>query len=195
MCVYCGSSAGVRGEYAQAAVALGQVLAERGLGVVYGGGNIGLMGILARAALDAGGEVIGVIPESLRDRGLAQTGLSELRVVQTMHERKALMADLSDGFIALPGGLGTLEEFFEIVTWSQLGLHVKPCGLLNAAGYFDGLVGFLDHAVAEGFIDPSHRKLFVVESGPEVMLDLLTTFRRPEVDKVRWVRGGEAALE
>lgn len=195
VCVYCGSGAGWRGEYADAANALGKALVERGLGLVFGGGKIGLMGLLARAVLERGGDAIGVIPENLRDQGLAQAGLTELRVVPTMHERKALMAELSDEFVALPGGWGTLEEFFEIVTWSQLDLHAKPCGLLNIAGYFDRLVHFIDHAVTEGFIDPGHRNLFVIEAQPERLLDALAAFKRPDVNKVRWALGGEAALE
>lgn len=195
VCVYCGSGAGWRTEYAEAAGLLGQALAERGLGLVFGGGKIGLMGILARAVLDHGGQAIGVIPRGLHDQGLAQADLTDLRVVETMHQRKALMAELSDGFVALPGGLGTLEEFFEIITWTQLGLHTKPCGLLNVGGYFDHLVRFLDHAVQEGFIDPAHRKLFVVETRAGAVLDALASFEPPQVDKVRWALGGDAALE
>jgi hypothetical protein len=195
VCVYCGSGAGWREDYAQATVALGDVLAQRGLGLVFGGGKIGLMGILARAMLERGAEVIGVIPRALRDQGLAQAGLTELHVVETMHERKALMADLSDAFVALPGGLGTLEEFFEIVTWAQLDLHAKPSGLLNVNAYFDHLVRFLDHAVQEGFIDPAHRKLFVTASQPEVLIDKLDTYQAPRADKVQWALGGDVGLQ
>src|ERR1043165_174167 len=142
VCVFCGSSPGARPEYRQAAEAMGRLLASRRIGLVYGGGNVGLMGLLADAALSAGGEVIGVIPRHLDAREVAHRGLPDLRVVASMHERKALMADLSDAFIALPGGLGTLEEMFEILTWAQLGLHRKPCGLLNVLGYFDRLLSF-----------------------------------------------------
>ena len=195
VCVYCGSGAGGRAEYAQTAQTLGETLAERGLGLVFGGGKIGLMGVLARAVLERGGQVIGVIPRALRDLDLAQAGLTELRVVETMHERKAQMAELSDAFIALPGGLGTLEEFFEILTWAQLDLHTKPCGLLNAGCYFDYLIGFIDHAVKEGFIDPAHRDLFVTDADPATLLDKLASYKTPYVDKVQWALRGNAGLE
>jgi uncharacterized protein (TIGR00730 family) len=195
VCVYCGSGAGQGIEYAQAAQTLGETLAKRGLGLVFGGGKIGLMGILARAMLERGGQVIGVIPRALRDRGLAQTGLTDLRVVETMHERKALMAELSDAFIALPGGLGTLEEFFEILTWAQLDLHTRPCGLLNVGRYFDHLIGFIDHAVQEGFIDPAHRDLFVTDARPDALLDMLASYEAPCVDKVQWALRGHAGLQ
>ncbi|MEN4099329.1 MAG: TIGR00730 family Rossman fold protein, partial [Anaerolineaceae bacterium] len=152
ICVFCGSSPGARPEYLDAAAALGQALARRGLGLVYGGGRLGLMGAIARAALAAGGEVTGVIPRGLVEREVGFTELNDLRVVESMHERKALMIELSDGFIALPGGLGTIEEFFEALTWGQLGLHQKPCGLLNVSGYFDHLVAFLDNVRAEQFV-------------------------------------------
>ncbi|MBN1360669.1 MAG: TIGR00730 family Rossman fold protein [Sedimentisphaerales bacterium] len=195
VCVYCGSSAGWRAEYGQAAGMLSEGLASHRLGLVFGGGKIGLMGVLARAILARGGEVIGVIPRALQEQGLAQPELTKLRVVETMHERKALMAGLSDGFVALPGGLGTLEEFFEILTWAQLGLHSKPCGLLNVGGYFDHLIAFLDHAVQEGFIDPAHRALFVTEPEPQALLDKLAAYEPPLVDKVQWALGGNAGLE
>ena len=152
ICVYAGSNPGAKAAYAEAAGDLARLLAERGIGVVYGGGKVGLMGILADTALAAGGEVIGVIPQDLIDREIGHTGLTELHVVGSMHERKALMAELSDGFVALPGGAGTLEELIEIYTWSQLGLHDKPMGVLNVAGYYDGLAALLDHAVQEGFL-------------------------------------------
>jgi len=161
-CVYCGSSTGTRPEYAAAARELGEVMARRGIGLVYGGGNVGLMGVLADAMVAASAEVIGVIPEALVARELAHQGVSELRVVGTMHERKALMADLADGFIAMPGGLGTLEELFEALTWAQLGLHAKPCGLLDVAGFFDDLDRFLDRVVADGFVRPDSRARLIV---------------------------------
>ena len=167
VCVFCGSSAGIRPEYGFAAQALTTELVRRGLGLVYGGGNVGLMGLLADSMLAAGGEVIGVIPQSLLEREVGHRGVTELRVVDTMHQRKALMNDLSDAFIALPGGFGTLEEFFEILTWSQLGIHAKPCGLLNVSGYYDDLMAMLDHAVTEHFLRPTYRELVIadVEAG------------------------------
>ena len=164
--VFCGSSKGRNGLYAAAAEELGRLLALRGTTLVYGGGNIGLMGVLARAALCAGGRVVGVIPEHLAAYEVALPEATEMRVVSSMHERKALMADLSEAFLALPGGLGTLEEFFEVWTWAQLGLHRKPLGLLDAGGFFGPLVRFLDHAVSEGFVRPVHRQLVVVDSDP-----------------------------
>lgn len=173
ICVFAGSSTGTRPEYAAAAEALGRALAERRVGVVYGGGRIGLMGVLADAALDAGGHVTGVIPYALADREVAHAGLSDLRVVSTMHERKALMGELADGFIALPGGWGTLEEFFEVLTWTQLRFHRKPCGLLNVRGYFDGLLAFLDHAVGEQFVQQKTHALLLTANSVETMLDLL----------------------
>ncbi|MFP4615815.1 MAG: TIGR00730 family Rossman fold protein [Thiohalorhabdus sp.] len=171
ICVFAGSGSGNRPAYAEAAAALGARLAEGGIGVVYGGGHTGLMGVLADAALAAGGEVVGVIPEALCTRELAHHQLSELEVVSSMHARKARMAELADAFIALPGGIGTLEELFEVFTWAQLGLHAKPCGLLNAAGFYDPLVRFLDETVAEGFLRPDQRALLEVDSEPA---DLLT---------------------
>lgn len=170
VCVFCGSQRGMRPEYAQAAATLGRLLAQRRLGLVFGGGHIGLMGVLADAALAAGGEVIGVIPQLLVDRELAHPHLTELRIVRSMHERKALMAELADAFIALPGGLGTLEELCEVLTWAQLGLHAKPCGCLNVCGYFDPLVGLLDRAVEEGFLQASHRSLVEMKAEPEALL-------------------------
>src|SRR3712207_1163783 len=156
VCVYCGSSPGARPEYRAAARDLGTHLAQSGIGVVYGGGKVGLMGAVADAARDAGGEVIGVIPRALWEREVGHRGLDDLRVVASMHERKALMADLSDAFVALPGGVGTLEELVEAMTWTQLGIHDKPCGLLDAGGYYRHLVAFLDHAVEERFLRPEH---------------------------------------
>jgi uncharacterized protein (TIGR00730 family) len=185
VCVFCGSSAGANSQYAALAQRLGGILAQRGLGLVYGGGNVGLMGRLADAVLKAGGHVIGVIPQSLVDLEVAHAGLPDLRVVASMHERKALMADLADGFIALPGGIGTLEEFCEILTWAQLGLHRKPCGLINVAGYFDHLMAFLDHAVGERFFRPEHRSMVLVDADPETLLDRLDTYRPPQLEK--WI--------
>ena len=185
ICVFCGSSAGGRPEYAAAARAMGVALARRGIGLVYGAGNIGLMGILADAALEAGGEVIGVIPEALVAREVAHAGLTEMRVVQSMHERKALMADLSEAFIAMPGGFGTFEEFCEVLTWSQLSIHTKPCGLLNVAGYYDPLLALFDHAVLEKFLRPEHRALVLEETDPDRLLDALAAFQPPPIDK--WI--------
>ena len=185
VCVFTGSSAGVRVEYRNAAAALGQSLAARGMGLVYGGARVGLMGAVADAALRAGGEVIGVIPRALVAKEVAHTGLTDLRVVGSMHERKALMSDLSDAFIAAPGGLGTLEELFEILTWAQLGLHQKPCGLLNAQGYFDPLLSFIDHSINERFVQPEYRRLIVVADAAEPLLDLLAGQTPPRVEK--WI--------
>jgi len=176
ICVFCGSNAGARSEYAETARALATVLAERKLGIVYGGGNVGLMGVVADAALARGGEVIGVIPQKLVDKEVAHRGVTELRIVETMHERKALMNDLSDAFIALPGGFGTLDEFFEVLTWSQLGFHGKPCALLNVAGYYDGMLAMLDHAVTERFLRPAHRELVIADTDPLRLLQRLSTF-------------------
>jgi uncharacterized protein (TIGR00730 family) len=183
VCVFAGSSAGTRPEYRQAAQQLGQVLAERRIGLVYGGARVGLMGAVADAALAGGSEVIGVIPSALVAKEIAHTGLTELRVVASMHERKALMADLSDAFVALPGGWGTLEECFEVLTWAQLGLHQKPCGLLNVAGYFDGLLTFAAHTVAEGFVRPEHHGMLAVADSPGRLLEALERHRPPLVEK------------
>ena len=177
VCVFCGSAAGARVEYAEAAQALAAELARRGLGLVYGGASVGVMGVLADAALAAGVEVIGVIPRSLAARELAHARLTELRLVDSMHERKATMASLVDAFIALPGGLGTLEETFEVLTWSMLGIHQKPLGLLNTANYYAGLLTFFTHATTEGFIRPDHHNLFLVASTPSDLLDRLTTWK------------------
>lgn len=173
VCVFCGSSSGNRPVYLEAARELGSTLAQRGIGLVYGGAHLGLMGAVADAALAAGGRVTGVIPESMMAREIAHTGLSELRVVSTMHKRKALMADLSDAFIALPGGFGTLDEFCEVLTWSQLGIHVKHCGLLNVAGYYDPLLALLDRAVEEGLLKAANRGLVMVETSPGALVDRL----------------------
>jgi uncharacterized protein (TIGR00730 family) len=183
VCVYCGSHPGSRPAYLEAARATGTALARRGIELVYGGGRTGLMGAVADAALAAGGNVIGVIPQALVIREIAHLDLKDLRVVATMHERKALMAELADAFVALPGGFGTLEEICEVLTWAQLGLHRKPCGLLNTDGFYDSLLAFLDHAAAEQFIRAQHRGMFVVEKDPERLLDLLANAPLPEPDE------------
>ena len=185
LCVYCGSKPGNRPEYAEAARTLGARLAEEGVGLVYGGASVGLMGVLADTVLAGGGEVLGVLPHGLAAREVAHPGLTELFLVGSMHERKALMADLADGFAALPGGLGTLEEIAEALTWAQLGIHVKPCGLLNVGGYFDGLVAFLDHATGEGLVHPEHRALVLVEATPEALLAGFRAYRPPEMPQ--WI--------
>ena len=186
VCVFCGSSPGARPIYAGAARALGETMASRGLGLVYGGGNVGLMGILADAMLARGAEVIGVIPESLVAWEVAHTGLADLRVVDSMHARKAMMADLADGFIALPGGLGTLEEFLEVCTWAQLGFHDKPMGLLDVDGYFAPLLALLDHAVGERFVRPEHRAMVLVAGTATELLDRME--RRPaRRDGDKWI--------
>jgi uncharacterized protein (TIGR00730 family) len=164
---------------------MGTLLANRGITLVYGGGNVGLMGIVADATLAAGGEVIGVIPSVLADREIAHPGLSDLRIVDSMHTRKAMMAELADAFIALPGGVGTFEEFFEAVTWTQLGLHRKACGLLDVDGFYTPLIDFIDRAVIEGFIKPIHRKAVVIDSEPEMLLEKLATTEVPDVPK--WI--------
>ena len=173
--VFCGASPGNNPKHQEIAKDMGRVIAQKGITLVYGGGNVGLMGLVADAALDAGGQVIGVIPKFLADREVAHTRLTQTHFVQSMHERKALMADLSDGFIALPGGYGTLDEFCEILTWAQLKLHSKPIGILNALGYFDSLLDFFDHVVEQGFLTESLRALILEASTPEKILDLLIT--------------------
>jgi uncharacterized protein (TIGR00730 family) len=185
ICVFCGSSPGVDPAYAEAATRLGATLARRGLELVYGGGTVGLMGTVANATLAAGGKVIGVIPKALQLRELAHVHLTSLHVTGSMHERKAKMAELSQGFVALPGGLGTLEEFAEIVTWAQLGIHARPCALLDVKGYWRPLVAFLDHAVEAGFVSPLHRQLVLVESDPDALLDRFAAWKAPAVE--RWV--------
>ena len=176
VCVFCGSSVGTSPVYRATAARVGELIARRGLRLVYGGGNVGLMGVVADAALSAGGEVIGVIPETLMARELGHGGVTELHVVGTMHERKALMADLSDGFVALPGGFGTLEEFCEILTWAQLGIHRWPCGLLDVAGYWSSLCTLFDSAVAEGFLHREHRALIIEDDDPERLLERMERF-------------------
>ncbi|MBS7545492.1 TIGR00730 family Rossman fold protein [Ancylobacter oerskovii] len=189
ICVFLGSNAGRRAEYAEAAAAVGTTLARQGIGLVYGGASVGLMGILADAALAAGGEVIGVIPRGILEREVAHKGLADLRIVDSMHERKALMAELSDAFVALPGGAGTLEELFEVWTWAQLGSHEKPCAVLDVAGYFERLLGFVDHMVAEGFMRAEHRDMLLVAGDPESLLARLRDYRAPQVAK--WIGRGE----
>lgn len=183
ICVFTGSRQGARPEYAAAARQIGREMAARGYGLVYGGGNVGLMGIVADAVLEQHGQVIGVIPAGFVEKEVAHRGLSEFRVVGSMHERKAMMAELSHGFIAMPGGIGTLEEFFEVLSWAQLGLHDKPCGLLNVCGYYRRLVEFMDFAVEQDFLKPKHRALLVVESEPCELLnrfDQLIVTRAPK---------------
>ncbi|HKE12357.1 MAG TPA: TIGR00730 family Rossman fold protein [Myxococcota bacterium] len=181
VCVFCGSSAGGRPSYRDAAAQLGRTLAERRIALVYGGASVGLMGVLADAVLHAGGSVVGVIPQALAKEEVVHDGLTALRIVGSMHERKAVMADLSDGFIALPGGMGTLDELFEMVTWAQLGLHRKPCGLLDVEGYFAPLLAFLDHAVKERFVKETHRALLLVAAEPGALLDAFAAQRASAV--------------
>jgi uncharacterized protein (TIGR00730 family) len=188
--VFCGSSPGARPAYAEAAAELARLLVADGIGVVYGGGAVGLMGVLADTVMAEGGEAIGVIPQALVDREIGHGGLSELRVVGSMHERKALMADLSDAFVALPGGMGTLEELFEVYTWSQLGLHRKPCSLLDVEGYYAGLQEFLGHAVRERFLREDHRAMLMVERDPRRLLDRLREFE-PHAIQPKWIDRGE----
>ena len=185
VCVFSGSSPGADAGYRAAAADLGRCLAERGLELVYGGAHVGLMGTIADAALDGGGHVIGVIPQSLVDREIAHPGIGDLRVVDSMHERKAMMAELADAFVALPGGVGTLEELFEVYTWNQLGLHAKPLGLLNVRGYYDGLARFLDHAVAERFVTEAHRAMLLVSDDLGELLDGLAGWQAPSQPK--WI--------
>lgn len=189
--VFCGSSSGARPEYTNAAVELANELVERGIGLAYGGGRVGLMGRIAEAVIAGGGEVIGVIPEFLIEKELAYEGVSELRAVHSMSERKAVMAELSDGFIALPGGYGTLDELMEVLTWTQLGIHQKPCGLLNTCRYYDGLMAFVDHTVAENFVQAEHRSMLLVETEPAALLDRLESWTPPAIDKTKWILGLE----
>jgi len=183
ICVYCGSSPGARPEYTVAARQLGQTLAQRNIELVYGGGNVGLMGEIARTVVAAGGHVIGVIPQDLADKEVAFKELADLRIVDNMHERKALMVKLADGFVALPGGFGTFEEFFEVVTWTQLGFQRKPCGLLNVGQYYSKLIEFLDHAVDEQFMRPEYRSIVLVDENVDALLDKLETYEPPKIDK------------
>jgi uncharacterized protein (TIGR00730 family) len=189
ICVFCGSNPGRLPAYVSAATAFGAALADAGIGLVYGGSSVGLMGAVADGCLARGGDVIGVIPQSLVDKELSHKGLSDLRVTTSMHERKALMADLSDGFVALPGGIGTLEELFEVWTWAQLGFHAKPCGVLNIAGFFDPLLAFIHHASGEQFMKPQHRDMLIVASEPAEMIAKLGAYEAPVV--VKWIGRGE----
>jgi uncharacterized protein (TIGR00730 family) len=190
LCVFCGSSTGSRPEYAESTRRLGQLLAGRDIELVFGAGHVGLMGVLADAVLEAGGRAVGVIPQALVDKELAHGRLSELHVVSSMHQRKALMADRADGFVALAGGYGTCDELFEIVTWAQLGIHGKPIGLLNVAGFFDPLLAWIDRAVAEGFIRLEHRRLLLVDDDPVRLLDALARYQ-PPAPVARWVDAAE----
>ena len=186
ICVFCGSRPGSRPEYLEAARQLGRLLAERRIGLVYGGASVGMMGAVADAVLTGGGEVIGVIPEALVQRELAHSHLTELRVVSSMHERKALMAELSDGVIALPGGFGTFEELFETITWSQLGIHRKAIGVLNVGGFYDGLLALMEHAIEEGFVPAQHRDLILEAAEPGALLDLIASYEPPEPTR-KWL--------
>lgn len=183
--VFCGSSSGFRPEYAKAAKNLARLLVERNIRLVYGGGNVGLMGIISDEVMRGGGTVIGIIPDSLFKKEIGKREITELHVVGSMHERKALMAELAEGFIAMPGGIGTFEEFFEILTWSQLGFHEKPCGLLNIAGYYDGLLALCDNAVNEGFLRAIHRTLILDDSDAVSLLEKMNNFQPPPVAK--WI--------
>lgn len=181
--VFCGSSSGTNPEYLRAAKSLGALFVERGIGLVYGGGNVGLMGAIADAVLAKGGEVIGVIPGGLVAREVAHRGVTELRVVETMHERKSIMSELADGFIAMPGGFGTLEEIAEVLTWGQLGMHKKPCAFLNVAGYYDALLAFFDRAVKDGLLRREHRAVAIVGVEPGALLDAMERFEAPDLPK------------
>ncbi len=189
VCVFCGSYQGSQPIYMTAAHQMGNGLAQRGLGLVYGGGRVGLMGAVADGTVAGGGKVIGVIPQSLVDRELAHKGLSELRVVASMHERKAMMAELADSFVAMPGGFGTLDELFEIITWAQLGFHRKPVALLNIDGYFDPLITFIEHMETEGFIKPEHRSAVLVRNDVDSLLDTLLAYQAPQLEK--WLKKPE----
>ena len=189
ICVYCGSNTGSKPEYAAAAQTLGRLLVDEGIRLVYGGGRVGLMGVIADAVMAAGGEAVGIIPAALDRREVAHHNVTELRVVRSMHERKALMNDLSDGFIALPGGYGTFEELCEMLTWSQLGIHAKPVGLLNVAGFYDPFLGLLDHAVDERFLHPDHRALLLSDVDAQTLLVRMRAFVPPVTPK--WLDPGE----
>jgi len=191
ICVFCGAATGRVPAYVDAARVVGEMLARRGIVLVYGGGSVGLMGALADAVLDAGGQAIGVIPQQLVDREVAHAGLTELHVVKDLHQRKARMAELSDAFITLPGGIGTMEELFEVWSWAKLGLHSKPCGLLNVNGYFDSLRTLADEMVTEGFLEPVYREMLLVEEQPSVLLDQLAAYVPPR----RWSAAGRLASE
>jgi uncharacterized protein (TIGR00730 family) len=183
--VFCGSNSGFRAEYREAARTLARIFVRENIRLIYGGGNVGLMGILADEVMRAGGEVVGIIPDSLDKKEVGHRAITELRVVGSMHERKAQMAESADGFIAMPGGIGTFEEFFEILTWAQLGFHEKPCAILNVAGYYDGLLALCDHAVTEGFLRPAHRQLILEDPDPEVLLEKMRNLKPVPVEK--WI--------
>jgi len=185
ICVYCGSNPGKSTEFLESARSLARELVQREICLVYGGASVGIMGEIADTVLAGGGEVIGVIPQALVDKEVSHAGLTELKIVDSMHERKEIMADISAGFIALPGGLGTIEEIFEVLTWAQLGFHKKPCALLNVKGYYDKLTQFLNHAVAEGFIANTHREMLLVEEEPQRLLEIMAAYTAPAVDK--WI--------
>ncbi|WP_027192781.1 LOG family protein [Megalodesulfovibrio gigas] len=189
VCVFCGANPGNSPAYLDSSKHLGRLLARRGITLVYGGASVGCMGAVADAALDAGGRVVGIIPRSLWEKEIGHPGLTELLVVDSMHERKAAMAAHSDAFIALPGGVGTLEEFFEVMTWSQLGFHHKPCGLLNVGGYYDGLAAFLDHAVTQGFLKEPHRRIALTDADPEALLEAFARWIPPRTGK--WIEKPE----
>ncbi len=199
ICVFCGSSPGAKPEYGQAVQSLGRELARRRLTLVYGGGSVGLMGRMAQAALEAGGEVVGVTPKRMVEMEVVHQGLTRLHIVESMHERKALMAELSDAFIAAPGGFGTIEEFFEALTWTQLGFHRKPCGLLNVGGFYGKLLDFLDTLVSQRFVHEAHRAMILVEESPQRLLDRLAAFQLPRADKAAWAlrmtREAESGME
>lgn len=185
ICVFCGSSFGTRASYAETAVETGRLIAEQGFRLVYGGAKVGLMGTVADAALKAGGKVVGVLPRALEEKELAHEGLDELHLVGSMHERKALMAERSDAFIALPGGAGTLEEIFEVWTWGQLGYHQKPCGFLNVDGYYDQLIAFLDHQTQEAFTKKAMRDMVQIADTPRALIELFKSYKAPETPK--WI--------
>jgi uncharacterized protein (TIGR00730 family) len=189
ICVYCGSNPGKSAEFLESARSLARALVQRDICLVYGGASVGIMGEIADNVLAGGGQVIGVIPQALADKEVSHAGLTELKIVDSMHERKAIMADISDGFIALPGGLGTFEEIFEVLTWAQLGFHKKPCALLNVKGYYDKLIQFLNHAVAEGFVANTHREMLLVQKEPHRLLKIMAAYNAPVVDK--WIGRNE----
>jgi len=189
ICVFCGSNDGADPIFIKTAEEVGRFLARRGIELVYGGGRVGLMGKIADTVMHNGGSVIGIIPRALAEKEVAHGGLTKLRVVGSMHERKAIMAELSDGFIALPGGFGTFEELCEIITWAQLGFHSKPCGFLNIDGYYDPLIELFDNATREKFVRPEHRRLVLIESEIEKMFDLMVTYKPPDLEK--WINKDE----
>lgn len=189
LCVFCGSNTGARPAYERAALALGKLLASSGIALVYGGGRVGLMGVLADSVLAAKGQAIGVMPRALVEKEIAHSGLTKLHVVGSMHERKALMADLADAFVLLPGGFGSWEEFCEVVTWTQLGIHRKPCGVLNVAGYYDALLALISHGVTEGFVRGAHREMVIMEEDAETLLSRLAS--APVVSEIKWASANE----